>query len=135
MVLEQTLKKAEKVPGLKKHLESVSKYRGYDWSMNGSAHLVDVRINIEEQAAAYIVEEHEWDESGHSGIEHAVRVGAFRRGKSASSDKIVYIDISRRYKDDQSKAYNKIIHFKVCENKVRVRVASDQAERDFEWGL
>lgn len=135
MTIEQKLKEAEKIPGLKKHLELVSKYQGYDWSMNGSVQLVDLQLKPKEQAAAYIVEEHEWNDYGQSGIEYAVRVGAFRKGKSESSEKIVYRNMFDANKDDWSKSYKEIKSFDVEKDEVKVKVASSEAEEEFVFNI
>lgn len=135
MSIEQTLKEAEKIAGLKRHLNSVKKYNRRDWSMSGSARLIDLQLKPVEEASAYIVEIHEWVASGHSGIEYAVKIGAFRKGKNANSGKIVYRDMFDAHKDDWSRAYEKIKKFKVERDRVIVRVASNEVERDFEFNI
>lgn len=135
MTIEQKLKEAEKIPGLKKHLDYVSKYHGVDWTMNGSAQLLDLQLKPEEKAAAYIVGEHEWNDLGYGGIEYAVRIGAFRKGESEDSGKIVYRDMLHAYKDDWSKAYKKIKSFDVEKDKVKIKVASSEAEKEFIFNI
>lgn len=121
--IREELKNAEKVPGLREHLDKVSKYQGYDWSLKGSAQLSDLTVNVEGRMAAYIVEEHEWDTSRHSGIQMAAIVGVFRNGNNASR-KFVYRDMQNPDKDDWSLAFNTIENIVYNDQSMVVRVKS-----------
>ncbi|HLC22577.1 MAG TPA: hypothetical protein VJJ79_02280 [Candidatus Nanoarchaeia archaeon] len=132
--IEQKLALVEKVPGLKEHLDGVRRYvpRGL---LNGSISLDDLQVKPEEQAAAYIVEQHEWMASGCSGIEYSVEIGVFRQGKSTSSGKIVCRHMHNYRYDDWRKYYTKLKDFTITQDKVRVVVASKDAEGAFVFDL
>mgnify|MGYP001400635379 CR=1 FL=1 len=128
MKIDQTL--VEKVTGLKEHLDTVNKY---DDSYNtlGSMQILDVKVEPEQQAAAYILEQHRWNKDYTGGIEYAVKIGVFKEGKVQSSPTIVFRDMYDGRRDNWSRWYKKIEEFEVLEDKVKVKVASKEAKREF----
>ncbi len=139
--LETELKKAEKVQGLADYIKVRTKYHRIDWSRDGRSYLADLRVSPEEKAGCFIVDTAQWPDfhlmsSGlGGGTECSVKIYAFRSGKSAESDKIVYRHRLNPSEDDWSKAYSKIKDFKLEDNCLKVTVASNEKEEIFTFPL
>lgn len=130
-------RKLEDISGLKQEMDSRLK----NPPKYGSSELLDLQINKEQEAAAYIIERHEWGSST-GGIEYSVIIEAFRNveveGNTEPRSDSVWIPYRDKWdsdKDDMSKAYNKIIKMDVDDNGIKVTAASSEIETEFEFNL
>ena len=129
--------KLKDISGLKESMDS----RLENPPKHGSYELLDLQINKEQEAAAYIIERHEWGSST-GGIEYSVIIEAFRNvdveGNKESRCDSVWIPYRDKFdsaKDDPSKAYDKIISLDVDDNGIKVKAASSEIETEFEFNL
>lgn len=129
--------KLEDIPGLKEIMD----LRLNDPPKHGSYQLLDLQINKEQEAAAYIIERHEWGSST-GGIGYSVIIEAFRNVEVEGNIEprydsvwIPYRDKWDSAKDDPSKEYNKIISMDVDDSGIKVKVASSKIETEFEFNL
>ena len=128
MEIDETL--VERVTGLKEHLEAVNKYEP-TYSTLGSMQVLDLKVEPEQQTAAYILEQHKWNSNCQGGIEYAVKVGVFKEGHVQASSTIVFRDMYDGRRDDWGKRYQTINELVIEEDKVKVKVASNDREREF----
>jgi hypothetical protein len=145
--LEKRLKDAERVAGLRQHLETVREYAPSDcWyaepgdcssgELTGSSHLVDLQIKPDENAAAYIVQTQQWDKfATRGGVEYSVEIGAFRKGQCRTSGHIVFTGHGYYDKFKPWKRFHEIKGFEVLEDKIKIVAGAFQGEQEFEFEL
>jgi len=79
MTLVEQLKEAEKIPGLKEHLDAFTEYKCPKF--HHTFRIVDILCKSDEQLAAYVIEEKKWLNSMEGGIENNAVVGIYQNGK------------------------------------------------------
>ncbi len=137
MELEQISNEAEKIPGLKEHLDKTIRSVNY-WNkpVRGTGELIALQIKPEEQAATYIYETHRREIHG-SGtkerIDFSVIIGAFRQNKYEESDhqKIYdsFIGMGIPNVDNPSNNYSEIKNFEVSEDGMKVTAVAKYSSR------
>lgn len=125
----------EKIPGLKEHLAKITEPYDRDWSQRYG--IEDLQVIQDANIAAYIIEKREWCNdtlSGvPSGIEHSVRIGVFKDRKYVYSNWYVWRDKHDASKDKPSLAYQSITNLEIDGDKIKIQVASNISEREFEF--
>ncbi len=138
--LEEMLKEAEIIPGLKEHLSEVLKFP-IESGMGGLVELTDLKINPEKKAAVYLLNINAWEIEYTLGgpiagpIEYSVNFGGFLSGAGSGTSilngRVIYCSAhcDPRNNPDWGKHYDKIESFEVQDNKIYATIASASEKR------
>jgi hypothetical protein len=131
--------KIDQVEGLEKFLEGrvwPGKHIGMGYWSNSC--MDALAVLPEKQAAAYIRDEHSWENFGQShntGVEMRKVIGVFRNGEHHEEMAKPYRDGSDPSRDNYARSYKAIETFSIDNDIATVIVTSDKEKKEFRFEL